>query len=342
MCAPSTVHCPPSSVVATTLFSLPAVPTKDQAKPRPVWLDTWRRYARNTPAVLGLFVIAFLLLMAIFGPSIAPYDYARTDLDHVDAPPSAQHWLGTDDLGRDMLTRMIYGARSVVFVIVIVSLTTFTLGLILGGIAGYLGGVTDTLISRLIELVLAFPSLLFIFFIAATIKPGVVTSLKAVATQNNWQWLTDFVRSGYADYLVVMIALSVIGWAGLARLVRGQILSLRERDFVKSAELVGVQRWRILMRYLLPNALPPIIVLLSMSIGDIALSEGILSYLGIGLQPPNPSWGNILADNIGIHWRDWPAVIWLIVIPFLIMATVVFAFNFVGDGLNDALNPELS
>jgi ABC-type dipeptide/oligopeptide/nickel transport system permease subunit len=155
------------------------------------------------------------------------------------------------------------------------------------------------------------------------------------------EWLTQFVRSGYADYLVVMIALSILGWAGLARLVRGQILSLREKEFVLGAHAVGVPHWRIMTRHLLPNSLAPILVAISLGLGGIALAEGILAYLGIELQPPNPSWGNILADNIGRYWRTWPEMIWMIFIPFVIMASVVFAFNFVGDGLNEALNPEL-
>lgn len=327
--------------VATTSLSLPAVKAAEQVKPRPAWYDTWRRFARNKPALLGLVLILLLFATAIVGPFLTPYDYAKTDLGNVNAPPSAEHPLGTDDLGRDMMTRMVYGARSVVFVIVIVSTISLTLGLLMGSMAGYFGGLPDTLISRLIDFLFAFPDLLFIFFIAATIKPGIVSGLKSFAQTNNIQWLTDFVRSGYADYLVVMIALSVLGWAGLARLVRGQMLSLREKDFVLSAQAVGVPTRKLIFRYLLPNSLAPILVAISMGLGGIALSEGILAYLGIGLQPPNPSWGNILADNVGRHWRDWPDMIWLVFIPFLIMAAVVFSFNFVGDGLNEALNPEL-
>lgn len=322
-------------------LTLPATQTQVQAKPRAAWLETWRRFARNRPALIGLVVIVLLFLTAIFGPALAPYDYSKTDLNNVNAPPGAKHLLGTDDLGRDMLTRMIYGARSVVFVIVIVATVSLTLGVTMGAIAGYFGGMSDTLISRLIDVLFAFPELLFIFFIAATIKPAIVNGLKTFAQANGIQWLVDFVRSGYADYLVVMLALSVLGWAGLARLVRAQILSLREKEFVVSAQAVGVPSHQIIFRYLLPNAMAPIIVAISMGLGSIAIAEGVLAYLGIGLQPPNPSWGNILADNVGRHWRDWPDMLWLVFIPVMIITTVVLAFNFVGDGLNEALNPEL-
>lgn len=331
----------PLPLVASTSITLPGAAAQPDLKPRPAWFETGRRFARNLPALFGSVIIVVLVLTAIFGPSLAPYDYARTDLNNVAAPPGPQHWLGTDDLGRDMFTRMIYGARSVVFVIVVSASLSLTLGLVMGAIAGYFGGWADTIISRFIDFLLAFPELLFIFFIAATIKPGIVNNLKLFAQTNNLAWLAEFVRSGYADYLVVMLALSALGWAGLARLVRGQILSLREKDFVISAQAIGVSNVRLIFRYLLPNALGPILVAVSMGLGGLALSEGILAYLGIGLQPPNPSWGNILADNIGRHWRDWPGNIWLVYVPTFIIALVVFAFNFVGDGLNEALNPEL-
>lgn len=326
--------------MATTAIQLP-LKAIGESKPRSAALEAWRRFARNRPALIGLAVIVLLLFSAIFAPYIAPYSYSKTDLANVEAPPSAQHLLGTDTIGRDMLTRLIYGARSVVFVIFIVALATLTLGLTLGAAAGYFGGWVDTLISRFIEFLSAFPDLLFIFFIAATIRPGLVGGLRTFAQANNMQWLTDFVRSGYLDYLVVMIALSVLGWGGLARLVRGQILSLREKDFVLGAQAVGVSNWRIITRYLIPNSLSPLLVAISMGLGGIALSEGILAYLGIGLQPPNPSWGIILNENAGRYWRDWPEMIWMIFIPFVVITSVVFAFNFVGDGLNEALNPEI-
>ncbi len=326
--------------MAVTAPALTA-PPEIETEPRAAWRETWRRFARNRPALVGLVVIILLFLTALFGPALAPYSYAKTDLDSVNAPPSAKHWLGTDDLGRDMLTRMIYGARSVAFVIVIVATVSLTLGVTMGALAGYFGGATDTFISRLIDVLFAFPELLFIFFIAATIKPAIVNNLKAFAQANDLLWLVEFVRSGYADYLVVMLALSVLGWAGLARLVRAQFLSLREKEFVLSAQAVGVPGHKIILRYLLPNAMAPIIVAISMGLGGIAIAEGVLAYLGIGLQPPNPSWGNILADNVGRHWRDWPDMLWLVFIPVIIITTVVLAFNFVGDGLNEALNPEL-
>lgn len=294
-----------------------------------------RRIARNLPALLGAAVIFWVLVVAIFAPVIARYPYDQTNLSAVEQAPSLAHWLGTDSLGRDMFSRIVWGARSAVFVVVMTTLLDIALGLPLGAAAGYLGGWVDTLVMRVADILFAFPGLLFVFFIAATIKPGINAWAESVG-------LGGLVRSGYLDYAVVIFALGMIGWAGLARLIRAQVLTIKEREFVISAQAIGVPTWKVIMRHVLPNALAPVIVSLSMGMGDIALSEGYLSFLGIGLQPPAPSWGNILADNAGLYWRVFPQMIWLVLIPGLVLAAVVFSFNFLGDGLNEALNPEIS
>jgi len=293
------------------------------------------RLARNLPALLGAMVVLAVVIVAIFAPVIARYPYDQTNLDAIEQAPSAAHWFGTDALGRDMFSRIVWGARSAVFVIVMVTLLGLALGVPLGAAAGYFGGWVDTLVMRVADILFAFPGLLFVFFIAATIKPGIVAWARSIG-------LTDLARSGYLDYAVVIFALGVVGWAGLARLVRGQVLAVREREFVLSAQAIGVPTWKVIARHILPNALAPVIVSISMGMGDIALSEGYLSFLGIGLQPPTPSWGNILADNAGRYWRTFPQMIWLVLIPGVVLAAVVFAFNFLGDGLNEALNPEIS
>ena len=294
-----------------------------------------RRIARNLPALLGAAVIFWMVVVAIFAPSIVRYPYDQTNLNAVEQAPSPAHWFGTDGLGRDMFSRVVWGARSAVFVIALTSVLSLLLGLPLGAAAGYWGGWVDTLVMRIADILFAFPGLLFVFFIAATIKPGVLAWAKSVG-------LGDLARSGYLDYAVVILALGVVGWAGLARLVRAQVLTIKEREYVISALAIGVPTWKVILRHILPNSIAPIIVALSMGMGDIALSEGYLSFLGIGLQPPAPSWGNILADNAGRYWRTFPQMIWLVLTPGLVLAAVVFAFNFLGDGLNEALNPEIS
>lgn len=293
-----------------------------------------RRILANPPAALGALVILLMVFAALFAPFLAPYAYDQQNLDYIEKPPSAAHWFGTDGLGRDMFSRIVWGARSAVFVIVMVTLVNLALGVPLGALAGYLEGWADSIIMRAADVLFAFPGMLFVFFIAATIKPGVLNWAKSAG-------LSELANSGYLDYAVVILALGIIGWAGLARLIRAQVLTIKQREFVLAARALGVPTWRIILRHILPNAVTPIIVAMSMGLGDIALSEGYLSFLGIGLQPPAPSWGNIIAENAGRYWRRFPEMLWLVFIPGLVLAAIVFAFNFFGDGLNEALNPEI-
>jgi len=297
---------------------------------RSQWGELWRRLRRNRPSIVGLIIAVFMYVTALFAPWLAPYGYDEQNLDAVEQPPSWAYPLGTDEVGRDLLSRIIWGTRSAAFVSITVTLVNLALGVPLGTLAGYFHGWVDTLIMRLADILFAFPGLLFVLFIAATIKPSIVAWVKAVG-------LTDLARSGYVDYLVVIVALGLVGWPGLARLVRGQVLSLKEQEFIVGARAIGAPTWRIMFRHLLPNALPPLIVAISMGIGGIILSESTLSLLGIGLQPPNPSWGAMIYSNYR-YWRTRPH---LVIVPGLVLAAVVFAFNFLGDGLNEALNPHL-
>jgi peptide/nickel transport system permease protein len=299
---------------------------------RTLWGDLWYRLRRNRPAMIGLVIIGLMYFTAVFAPQIAPYAYDKIDLGNVRAAPSLEHLLGTDELGRDVFSRVVWAARSAAFVSVTVTGFGLILGTFFGVLSGYLGGWIDTLIMRLSDVLFAFPGLLFVFFIAATIKPGLVAWVKAIG-------LRELARSGYLDYLVVIIALGLVGWPGLARLIRGQLLSLKKRDYVLAAQAIGVPTWRIMLRHLLPNAMPPVIVAVSGGVGSIILSEATLSFLGIGLQPPNPSWGAMLYEYYG-YWRQpglWP----LLFIPAAVLVAIVLAFNFLGDGLNEALNPQI-
>ncbi len=299
------------------------------------WRRVAGRVARNIPGLVGFIVIIAFFATALAANFLAPYSYDKQDLNQIEKPPSIEHWMGTDSLGRDMLSRLIYGARSSAFVVILVTVVNLTLGIPFGALAGYFGGWVDNLIMRVTEILFAFPGLLLIFLIAATVRPAVLDWARA-------NGLTELARSGYLDYAVVILALGTIGWAGLARFVRGQVLTVGQREYVMSAQATGVQTIRIIARHILPNALAPIIVSISAGMGFIALSEGYLSYLGIGLQPPNPSWGNIMADNAGRYWRTFPQFIWLVAIPGAILSAIVLAFAFFGDALNEALNPELA
>lgn len=320
--------------MASASVSGVALPRKANLRAQSPWAQLFVRLARNLPALLGLIVVVLFFLTAIFAPMLAPYPYDKMNLDLIEKPPSATHWLGTDESGRDMLSRIIYGARSSAFVVLLVTFVNLLLGIPLGAIAGYFGGKIDNLIMRAADILFAFPGLLFTFLIAATLRPAVLTW----ARENG---LGALAQSGYLDYAVVIIALGLIGWAGLARFVRGQVLAFKEREFVISAQASGVPTLQVIARHILPNALAPIIVSISMGMGFIALSEGYLSYLGIGLQPPNPSWGNIMADNAPRYWRQFPKMLWLVIAPGVLFSLIVLAFSFLGDGLNEALNPEI-
>jgi ABC-type dipeptide/oligopeptide/nickel transport system permease subunit len=282
--------------------------------------------------MVSLLFLAAMLLMGILAPWLAPYSYSDQNLDMVQQPPSWQHWLGTDSFGRDLLSRIIWGARTAFLVAtVVVSVTTF-LGIVFGAAAGYLGRWVDTAIMRFSDFLFAFPGLLFAILLAATVRPTVVNWIRQLEGPLGMPGLS---RTGVIDYLVVFLALSIIGWAGLARLVRGQVLSIKEQQYVEAARALGASPWRIIWRHIMPNTLGIILVAASMAMGAAIMAESVLSFIGIGIKPPNPSWGAMIEEE----YRYWRTHAHLVFVPGGVVALVIFAFNFLGDGLNDAFNP---
>ncbi len=313
--------------------------TPDTLPPaRGAWHEFWRRFRRNKRAVVSVFIILGVFASGIFTEELAPYCHTAQNLRAVDQAPSLAHPLGTDNLGRDLASRIIWGARTAVIVSVTVVVLNLLIGLPLGAVAGYYGGRIDSAIMRVADFLFAFPDLLFVLFIAATIRPSVIKYIsdlgKSYGLKRGVNCAADYVA--FADFIVVIAALSFVGWPGLARLVRGQFLQLREREFIESARATGARDLRIIFRHLLPNALPPIIVAISLGMGGAILAETSLSFLGIGIQPPNASWGSTIDDNY-LFWRTRPE---MIIVPGAVVAIVVLAFNFLGDGLNEALNPK--
>jgi len=300
------------------------------AKPRGRWREFWRRFSRNKLAVVGLVIVGLMVFTGVFAPWLAPYSPTKQDLRNAEQMPSLAHPLGTDRYGRDQLSRIIWGARTAIIVAPSATVVGVAIGLVMGALAGYLGGLVDGIIMRVSDVLFAFPGLLFAILLAATVQPRIESWLKGVPG------MRDFVRAGYAEFLVVILALSVVGWPGMARLVRGQVLSLREEPFVEAARAMGASSWRIITRHLLPNALAPVIVAISLGMGGNIMAEATLSFLGIGIRPPTPSWGAMIYENY-VFWRhpSAPVLLW---VPGLIVALLVFAFNFVGDGLNEALS----
>ena len=299
---------------------------------RGLWSDAFRRLVRNRLSMAGLVIFLLLFITAIFGPYLAPYPYMLQNLDRIAEGPSVDYLLGTDDLGRDMLSRIMWGARTAGIVAIISTSFSLILGVVLGGIAAYMGSLADWLIGRAVDVTMSIPQLLFASLIAATFRKPVSDWVDMMHAQTG---LDFFATPTYVDLIVVFGALSVIQWPGYARLIRGQILSLREKEFVEAARAIGVSQGKILMKHLIPNALGPLIVLVTFGFAGAIVAESGLSFLGVGVQPPQASWGAMINDN-QMSWRYRP---WLVAVPGLTIAIVSLGINFLGDGLNDALNP---
>jgi ABC-type dipeptide/oligopeptide/nickel transport system permease subunit len=279
------------------------------------WADAMRRLRRNPIALASGFLIILMIFIAIFAPLLAPHAYDAQDRAHTLINSGDGHKLGTDNLGQDTLSRLIYGARVSLSVGVIVEAIELIIGVSLGLLAAYKGGLWDTILMRVTDAMFAFPDLLFAILLVGIIRP----------------------TSPMASFLTVFVALALVGWPGMARLVRGQALALREKEYVEAARSIGVGGWGIATRHLLPNMLSPIIVALTVDIAGIIMAEATLSFLGIGIQPPFPSWGRMISDARP-YLRSQPM---LLVYPSIALASVVLAFNFFGDALRDALDPRL-
>lgn len=275
----------------------------------------WKRLMSNPLAAGSLFVLAFIVLCAVLAPVLAPKGFAAQELSARLAPPSPAHPFGTDDLGRDILSRLIYGARISLSVAVSVELFVVGIGLTVGLLAGYRGGWLDTLLMRVTDVMLAFPDVLLAILLLGTL--GTAASSPA------------------ASMTLVIVALGVTGWPPLARLVRGQVLSLRQREFVEAARAIGATDGWIIWKHILPNLLSPILVAITVDAAGVILAEASLSFLGIGVQRPFPSWGRMINDALD-YYRSKPN---LLIYPSVLLSVTVLALNFLGDGLRDALDP---
>jgi ABC-type dipeptide/oligopeptide/nickel transport system permease subunit len=270
----------------------------------------WRRFARDPKACAGAAIVLVLVAIAILAPVLAPYPFDDTDLLGAWEPPSAAHWVGTDKLGRDILSRLVFGARTSLTVSVSVLAITLVVGITLGMLAGYLGGWVDAAVSRLIDIIFAFPDVVFAILVTAVLGPSMLT---------------------------VIAALSMVWWPGVARLTRALVLVQRNEIFVEAAIVCGTPVGRILIRHILPNIVPPLIVRASIGIGFIIMSEATLSLLGLGVQEPQPSWGSMIRDGLEALRTD----------PYLalsgsaMLAIAIIGFNLLGDGLRDLLDPKL-
>lgn len=270
----------------------------------------WRRFARHRQAAAGLVLLAALCLSALLTPYLAPHDPAEQDrvVETRYQPPSAAHPLGTDRFGRDVLSRVLYGARISLGIGFVAVLIAITLGTVLGAGSGYLGGWADTVTMRSVDLLLSFPRLVLLITVVALFEPSIA---------------------------LVTVVLGLTGWMGTSRVVRGEVLSVREQPYVEAARALGYSDGRILFRHVLPNALGPVIVAATLGVGNTILAEAALSFLGLGVQPPTASWGNMVAAGRDVMLEAW----WITLFPGLAIVLTVMSFNLVGDGLRDAMDP---
>lgn len=307
--------------------------TPPEDRPTSLWKDAWRRLKRNRLAIVGLAVIACLVFVAAFGPWLTPYDFLSQNLDARNLPPSFAHPFGTDDLGRDVLSRVIYGARTAFLVAVLVTVVAVLIGVGLGAVAGFYGGRFDKALMWATDMTMSVPQLLLVVVINASLKQPITLWMEA----RYMETLNPFYRnSAIIDFVLVFGSMALISWPPYARLVRAQVLSIRNRPYVTAARALGLTNRIILTRYVLPNAAGSLIVAVSAGLGTAMVLESAFSFLGIGVNPPTPSWGNMISDGLRV-WTNYPH---LLLAPAAVLAVVTVAFNFLGDGLNDALNPK--
>jgi peptide/nickel transport system permease protein len=280
----------------------------------------WRAFRRHRPAMVGSAVILIFALAAILAPYLSPYNPNKTDLDNKLAPPSVKHLMGTDELGRDLLTRILYGGRVSLSIGVMAMALAVTFGALIGGLAGFYGGWIDNILMRFVDMMLSFPSLFVLIILALALRDIPIESLRGTA---------------FASVFSIVLVIAVLSWMDVARLVRASFLQLKEQEFIHAAQSIGASSVRIMARHLLPNAMSPIIVAATFRVATSIITEAGLSYLGFGVQPPTATWGNML-KNAQEQMTRAP---WTAIFPGLMIFIAVIAINFIGDGLRDALDP---
>ena len=275
---------------------------------RSPWQDAWYRLKQNKLAIISLNFLIALLIIAILTPWLAPYGYETQNLALGASSPSSSHWLGTDIHGRDLMTRLMYGSRISLMVGFAATAVSLFIGVLWGTVAGYVGGVTDTIMMRIVDILYALPFMIFIILL-----------------------MVVFGRS----LLLLFLAIGLIEWLTMARIVRTQVMNIRNQEFVSAAIVTGLSHWQIISRHIIPNIIGPVIVYITLTIPSVMLLEAFLSFLGLGIQPPQSSWGVLISGGVETM-EEYP---WLLLFPGLTLSATLFALNFLGDGLRDALDP---
>ncbi len=300
------------------------------AKPaNSLYRDSWRHFRRNKAALAGLIFIVLLFVVAIAAPIVAPFSYEEQNIRAVTQKPGGTYLLGTDVVGRDILSRLIYGARISLLVGVVVQLIIVVIGVPVGLIAGYFGGKIDTVLMRIVDVLYAKPNLLFIIIVMTFLRA------KFQTTTSGFFLPLKVFNDSTGGLIGVFIGLGLVSWLTVARLVRGQALSLKKKEYIEAARCLGATDSRIIGKHLLPNTLAVIIVAATLGIPGAILTEAGLSFIGLGVNPPNPSWGSMISDGVE-QLRSYPHIL---IAPAVVLSLTVLSFNFVGDGLRDALDP---
>lgn len=274
------------------------------------WQDAFLRLRKNKTAWVGLIIIISLIFIAVFGPILSSHTYDEQNLMMTNASPSLEHWFGTDNLGRDIFIRVLYGARISLAIGIVASLLNLFIGVIYGGIAGFCGGKIDRIMMNIVDILYSVPTLLYVILLMVILKPGLIN---------------------------IFIALGIGYWLQMARIVRGQILSMKEQDFILAAKTIGLSKARILCRHLLPNAMGAIIVTMTLAIPDAIFTEAFLSFIGLSVSAPMASWGVLASEGVN-NIRAYPFQLFF---PAMAISITMLAFNFLGDGLRDALDPKM-
>ena len=299
-------------------------------KPRSLWRDAWRRIIRNKAALVGGFIVLSLIIVAIFANFIAPYSYTAGHVRDNYLVPCSSHPLGCDFLGRDVLSRLIYGARISLSAAFVGALTSFLIGVIFGLVSGYFGGKVDNIMMRFVDIMFAFPTLLLIILLMVYFK-----STFSVIEPGTFRGLMSSIDRAMGGMFFIFIGIGITSWLGMARLIRGMTLSVREKEYIEAARAIGVSGRRLIFRHIFPNILGPAIVAQALQIPGFILYEAFLSFIGLGVNPPTPSWGMMLNNGyIGMR-SHFNLVLW----PAIAISVTLFAFNFLGDGVRDAFDP---
>jgi len=276
-----------------------------------LWADAWMRLRQNKLAIFGLCIVLFMILIALLTPWIAPYSYFEQDLDLGAVPPSVDHWMGTDTFGRDLLTRIMYGGRISLMVGFLATAVALTIGVLWGTVSGFFGGRTDAFMMRTVDILYALPFTIFIILLMVVFGRNI---------------------------LLLFMAIGAVEWLTMARIVRGQVLTIRQQEYIDAAITMGLPKTQIMLRHVIPNTLGTIIVYVTLTIPNVILLESFLSFLGLGVQPPQSSWGLLISYGVETM-EEYP---WLLFFPAVVLSITLFSLNFLGDGLRDALDPKAS